>query len=136
VDKAGGGVIAEGLESAETWPRVRVDYKGVTGVEANDQGEPVADSEGLDLSELRDLLALLVEKRVSGFSGCGIAVSFQDPDPYTSSKAVAVTAAQTQDDGHSTSSKRVGGFEREGFAHPSLWPGQSGRVLKFDGELD
>lgn len=94
----------------------------------------MANQEGLDLQELRDLLTLLVEKRVSGFSGCGIAVSFMDEAPYSGTGAVS--AVKTVDDGHSTSTKRVGGFEREGFAHPSLWPSQSGKVLTFKGELD
>lgn len=89
----------------------------------------------LDLSEVESLLDLLVRKRVASWQGFGMTVVFKDDDEYTQFEAVKPKAQET-DDGHSTSNKRVDGFQqRSGFQNPSLYPFQNGKVLRFDGSL-
>lgn len=90
----------------------------------------------IDVQELRDLLSLLQEFKVAAFQMGPLAISFKDPDEFEG----GFTPARGHDDGHSTSSKRVDGFSAP-FAgpihkHPSLWPHQNGKTLKFDGSLE
>lgn len=55
---------------------------------------------------------------------------------------LAFTDAESHtDDGHSTSTKRVDGFSSKpvdtySFRNPKLWPGQNGKTLRLDGQLD
>lgn len=99
---------------------------------SKDGGDPV------DLAYLRDLLSILNEHKVAGFSGAGIQVTFQDDTPWAGSGGSAKPAITAEDENHSTSSKRVGGFAtaRDGFHHPSLWQNQNGKFLRFNGDLE
>jgi hypothetical protein len=86
----------------------------------------------LDLALLRDLLRLLREFGVSSFSGAGLSLSIPratsqlgtirtvEPDPEQSEEGEPPRRAPLTD----------------GFKHPSLWPDQNGRLLRFDGSLE
>lgn len=85
----------------------------------------------VDIQLTRDLLDLLREKDVHSFQGFGMTVVFNDkPESYVP-PGNAVEAAKIEDDGHSTSTKRVGGFRDK-----SLYPWQDGKVLSFKGTLE
>ena len=83
----------------------------------------------LDLTEVEALLDCLIKRRVASFQGFGMTVVFKDDDEYAQFEA-AKPKAQQEEDGHSTSNKRV-----DGFKHPALYPYQNGKVLQFDGSL-
>jgi hypothetical protein len=86
----------------------------------------------LDLSEVEALLDSLIKRRVASFQGFGMTVVFKDDDEYTQfERSPAKPQAQVVEDGHGTSNKPV-----DGFRHPSLYPFQNGKVLKFDGSLE
>ena len=81
-------------------------------------------------------MTMLTEFRVATFTQGGLQIAFHEPEPFTH-VGKPVEATKILDDGHSTSTKRVDGFnKRDGMMHPSLWPGQGGKVLKFDGSLE
>lgn len=85
----------------------------------------------IDLTEmLRNLLPLLRENDVHSFQAGGITVVFNEKSEYEALPA-AVKAQVKEDDGHSTSNKRV-----DGFRNPALWQWQNGKVLKFDGSME
>jgi hypothetical protein len=84
----------------------------------------------IDIQLTRDLLDLLREKDVHSFQGFGMTVVFNEkPESYVPPNAVA--AATIEDDGHSTSAKRV-----DGFRNPMAFPWQNGKVLTFKGSLE
>ena len=86
----------------------------------------------MDLAHLRDLLGVLRDNDVHSFQAGGITVVFNDKETVSYPVAgTPVAAATVADDGHSTSTKRVGGFN-----HPSLYPWQNGKILRFDGSLE
>ena len=87
----------------------------------------------IDVEELRDLFKLLTEFRVSTFQMGPLAVSFHEPEAFS---GFTQTKARTEDDGHSTSSKRVDGFNGPAARHPALWPNQNGKSLNLKGELE
>ena len=88
------------------------------------------DTETVDIQLTRDLLDLLREKDVHSFQGFGMTVVFNEkPESYVPPNAVA--AARTEDDGHSTSTRRVGGFR-----DPMAFPWQDGKIMTFKGELE
>ena len=78
---------------------------------------------------------------MAGFSDGRMQITFHEPpsvDPWEKTGAAKVVEA-VGDDGHSTSPKRVAGFNNEpaqGFKHPSLWPSQNGKTLRFTGNLE
>jgi hypothetical protein len=86
---------------------------------------------------LRDLLKILNEHKVAGFSGGDIQVTFQEETP---TGWTTVKGTSQEDEDRSTSSRQVGGFKagasRDGFMHPSLWQGQNGKILRFNGDLE
>lgn len=82
----------------------------------------------IDLPELEILLKLLNEQHVESFQGMGITVVFKDNE-ITQFETVK-PKAQAEEDGHSTSNKRV-----DGFKSPALYPWQNGKVINFKGEL-
>ena len=83
----------------------------------------------IDTQLVRDLLDILKEKDVHSFQGYGLTVVFNEKPEYV--PTTQVTAAKIEDDGHSTSTKRVGGFQ-----DPALWMHQNGKVLTFKGVLE
>lgn len=85
----------------------------------------------LDLVHLGDLLRLLRDNKVHSFQAGEITVVFNEEEPYTPIVGAAAKKAAEADDGHSTSSKRVGGFK-----DPALWQHQNGKVLRFNGSLE
>lgn len=87
----------------------------------------------LDVSEIDRLLDVLRQKDVHSFQGLGITVVFNEKPEYMPGKTVA--AAKVEDDGHSTSTKRVDGFKNP-FQHEALWQHQNGKVMRFDGRLE
>lgn len=90
----------------------------------------------LDLAYLRDLLSLLQEKGVSGFTCPGFAVTFSESESEHVPAVGRTVEEVAQDEDRSTSSRRVKGFQDVStWTHPSLWPAQGGKVLKFDGSL-
>lgn len=87
----------------------------------------------MDLAYLRDLLSLLSEFRVKGFTLDNLAVAFSEAevDPPLVGRTIEEVVV---DENRSTSSRRVRGFDGKNlWEHPSLWPTQAGRPLKFDG---
>lgn len=86
----------------------------------------------VDVAELRHLLELLREFQVSGFQLGNMSISFLEPDPYTETKRVG---KHENDDGHSTSNRRVAGFNGPPYRDPRLWAHQNGKSIKFDGTL-
>lgn len=92
-----------------------------------------ADGTPMDLAYLRDLLSLLSEFRVKGFTLGNLAVAFgQDElDPPQVGRTVEQIVL---DEGRSTSSRQVKGFDGQNiWKHPALWQTQGGKPLKFDG---
>lgn len=85
----------------------------------------------IDIQLTRDLLDLLREKDVHSFQGFGMTVVFNEKPETYSPPGHTVEAAKIEDDGHSTSTKRVGGFR-----DPSLFPWQNGKSLTFKGTLE
>jgi len=85
----------------------------------------------IELAELKELLKILKDGNVHSFQGAGITVVFNEPS--VSEEAVVTAAATVQDDGHSTSTKRVDGF---GFKDKRLWQEQNGKVLTFTGDFE
>ena len=83
----------------------------------------------IDIQLTRDLLDILKEKDVHSFQGFGLTVVFNEKPEFT--PTVKTAASGTEDDGHSTSNKRVGGFK-----DPSLWLHQNGKYLTFKGALE
>lgn len=81
----------------------------------------------VSLDYIRDLLDLLKDKNVHSCQIGNFTVVFNE----TETNFTATEAKSTIDDGHSTSNKRV-----DGFRHPSLYPWQGGKVLKFDGSME
>ena len=98
----------------------------------------------LDLAHLRDLLGLLNEFRVAGFSAGGISVTFRAEDESIVPLQGRTRAEAIKDEDASTSSRVVSGFggfadsanRKDGWHNPNLWPSQAGRVLKFDGSYE
>lgn len=92
----------------------------------------------LDLAHLRDLLGLLSEFRVAGFSAGGISVTFKAEDEPTVPLLGRTRTEAIRDEDASTSSRPIAGFSesKDGWRNPNLWPSQAGRVLKFDGSLE
>lgn len=93
----------------------------------------VQDDTPMDLAYLRDLLSLLSEFRVKGFTLGNLAVAFSEAevDPPLVGRTLEEVVV---DENRSTSSRRVKGFDGKNlWEHPSLWPTQAGRPLKFDG---
>ena len=84
----------------------------------------------IDIQLTRDLLDILREKDVHSFQGFGLTVVFNDKPEYQPTGEV-VEATKIVDDGHSTSTKRVGGFRDK-----SLWLHQNGKVMTFKGALE
>jgi hypothetical protein len=84
----------------------------------------------LDLQAIRALLDLLNEKKVASFQGLGMTVVFKDDDELAQFETIK-PKSQVEEDGHSTSNKRV-----DGFHNPALWQWQNGKRLKFDGSLE
>lgn len=84
----------------------------------------------VDIQFTRDLVSLLRENDVHSFQGFGLTFVFNEkPESYV--PAGAVEAAKVEDDGHSTSTKRVGGFR-----DPALFPWQNGKSLTLRGTLE
>lgn len=84
----------------------------------------------LDLHEIELLCELLNRQRVQSFQGLGITLVFKDDTEAVAFEATK-PAAQVQDDGHSTSNKRV-----DGFRNGALYPWQNNKVMNFKGELE
>ena len=91
---------------------------------------PDEQSATLDLPSLGELLHMLRDNDVHSFQAGGITVVFNEKSEFEG-LATPVAAATIVDDGHSTSTKRVGGFR-----DPSLYPWQNGKVLTFTGALE
>lgn len=119
----------------------------LTGLDETEPSLAAEPSDGveLDLAHLRDLLSLLRDMDVAAFSGAGFQVSFKTGEPFEGRvPLVGRSPGQTlKDEDRSTSSTQVSGFEfarryenKDGFKHPTLWPGQNGKVLKFNGSLE
>lgn len=89
--------------------------------------ESLKDAEAaIELHELSELLKILRSNDVHSFQGGGITVVFNEkPEGFIT----PTEAAKTEDDGHSTSTKRVSGFRDE-----ALWRHQNGKVINFNGE--
>ena len=89
------------------------------------------------MNHLRDLLSLLSEFRVQAFVRNGMQIAFREEDSVPPLPARIVKELE-QDDGHSTSPRRIGGFGAppEGFRSSTLWAGQNGKVLNFKGEYE
>jgi len=111
--------------------------------EDSDQGFQSPDEvHAIDLAHLRDLLSLLKDMDVAAFSAGGVNVAFRVPEPGEVRVPLAgrKLAQVLQDEDASTSSRPVSGFNsleaRDGFKNPNLWPGQGGRVLRFDGSFE
>jgi len=85
----------------------------------------------IDVAELRDLLSMLKEFEVSAFQMGGMSVTFHEPQNcgFTGSPK------KLEDDGHSTSTKRVEGFGGPVYRDPRLWAHQNGKSIKFDGSM-
>lgn len=87
--------------------------------------------DNMDLSYWRDLLRLLKESGVQGFSRGDTAITFyRDWDPeLVSVDGKEVKAEQTHD---------VRGFKptkpESAFKNPTLWANQGGRPYSFDGQ--
>jgi len=92
----------------------------------------------LDLAHLRDLLGLLNEFRVAGFSAGGISVTFKAEDESIVPLQGRTRTEAIKDEDASTSSKVVSGFgeRKDGWHNPNLWPSQAGRTLKLDGSYE
>jgi hypothetical protein len=86
---------------------------------------------------IRDLLPVLRENDVHSFQTApdgSVTVVFNEKEAYVPrGTASVVQTAIAEDDGHSTSPKRVEGF---GFKNKALWQWQNGKVLKLDGSLE
>lgn len=92
---------------------------------------PETETELVDIAHLRDLLSMLRDLDVAQFSAGGIQVVFHEkPEPIFTP---AAAKKMVEDDGHSTSNRRVEGFANGSFRDPALWASQGGKVLQFDG---
>lgn len=101
----------------------------------------VGELPSIDLAYLRDLLGVLRDSRVTGFTLGNFAVAFAADDGGDFANLPLAGRPKTklvEDENQSTSSVPVAGFRGErgdGFRHPSLWPGQMGKTLQLDGSL-
>lgn len=93
-----------------------------------DEQEP--ESVGIDIARLDELLQMLRQNDVHSFQAGGITVVFNEKEAYQGIAPTAVDVME-DDDGHSTSNKRVSGFR-----DPALWKYQNGKVLTFKGSLE
>lgn len=83
----------------------------------------------VDLPLLHDLLRTLRDMGTSRFQGYGIAVEFERPEAYIPTPAPASVGKIEQEP---VQTRTVGTSVWE---DPSLWPGQGGKRLRFDGKL-
>lgn len=84
---------------------------------------------------------LLRDSDVVAFSAGGIQVTFKDPQPNFEHRVPLRGRTPEQvllDEDRGTSSAPIRGFSeiKDGFKHPSLWPGQAGKTLKLNGEFE
>jgi len=76
---------------------------------------------------------VLGEFKVQAFQGWGLSMSFFEEQPFEGFTAKP-SKVQQDDDGHSTSNKRVEGFGT--FRDPRLWPNQNGKTLTLAGSYE
>lgn len=93
-------------------------------------GDMAQASDAIDLAFLRDLLVLLRDSHVSRFSAAGISVMFKN-DPERNYEHFSSSAHEEA----SLNFRAVTG-PKDGWKNPLLWPGQGGKILKFDGTLE
>lgn len=118
------------------------------GLTSQSLAEPTNEEDGdgdvgnlpdIDLAYLRDLLGVLRDGRVTGFTLGNFAVAFAAPDNGFVNLPLAgrPVAKLVEDENQSISSASVAGFRHggDGFRHPSLWPNQLGKTLQLDGSL-
>lgn len=84
----------------------------------------------LDIAQLNELLRTLRDNDVHSFQAGGITVVFNEKQEFQGIAPTAVSKME-DDDGHSTSNKRVSGFK-----DPALWMHQNGKALTFRGTLE
>jgi hypothetical protein len=86
----------------------------------------------LDLQELRDLLDLLLEKKVQVFSMGGLSVSFKQEEPQVGYSIKSYKDKQLDEE---DSDHLVKGFTTSegGFRDSRLWKDQGGKPISFEG---
>lgn len=85
----------------------------------------------LDLQELRDLLDLLLEKKVQVFSMGGLSVSFKQEETQAGYSIKSYKDKQLEAD---DSDHPIKGFTTEGgFRDSRLWKDQGGKPISFEG---
>jgi hypothetical protein len=94
--------------------------------------EPESESEETVTSiDLDSVLRTLRDNDVHSFQGMGITVVFNEKEVYVPKKSTEAKSEPVEDDGHSTSNRRVSGFR-----DPALWRHQNGKALTFRGTLE